>query len=93
MLMPLSGVKYTQIMKEKADHPINSVVEQSTQVSGEVIQEMDMVSRYGQIVPSIKENGTITRQVEEVNLHTKMVMFMRGSGKMICVMVMVYINI
>lgn len=93
MQMPLSRVKYTQIMKGKIDHPTNSVAEQSTQVSGEVIQEMDLVSRYGLMVPSIKENGIITKLVEEVNLHTKMVTFMRGSGKMICVMVMVYINI
>jgi len=52
---------------------------------------MDQVSRYGQIMPSMKESGGKTKQMEGASSGMLMEIYMRGSGRMIRLMDMVFI--
>ena len=54
---------------------------------------MATVSKHGQMVQDMKENGATTKQMDKESFGTLMAIFMRANGKTIKLRDMVFINI
>jgi hypothetical protein len=61
-----------------------------TEDTSRTVLDMDQALKFGQMAPSMRESGDLTKLMETVNFGMQMAMFTKDSGRMTRLMVMVF---